>query len=35
MTDFRMIFKLKDEFMNKKYNLNEDYFKIPFFHIAK
>lgn len=35
MTDYKMMFKFKDEYMFKKLNYHEDYFKLPFFQIAK
>ena len=35
MTDYKLQFKFKDEFLNKKLNYDEDYFKLPFFCIAK
>lgn len=35
MTDFRLLFKFKDETLLEKMNFNEHYFKIPFFHITK
>ncbi len=35
MTDYRIIFKFKDETLLDKLNLQEDYFKLPFYLISK
>lgn len=35
LTDYRLLFKFKDEDLQKKMNLHEDYFKIPLFQITK
>lgn len=35
MTDFKLVFKFKDLNTNKKLNIFDDFFKIPFWHIAK
>ena len=35
LTDFRLVFKFKDENVEKKFNISDNYFKIPLFHILK
>ena len=35
LTDFRLIFRFKDENLEKQLNMSAEYFKLPLFHILK
>ena len=35
LTDYRLIFRFKNENLEKQFNMSADYFKLPLFHILK